>query len=103
MTPFAEVAQRYRSEFAVTETLADLNHAAAGALSRSVSDALRRFSDDIAQRGSEASEEWVVRSETTREKVARFIGATHDEIAFMKNTPDGINAVSNGIEWRTGD
>ena len=35
--------------------------------------------------------------------MAEFIGARPDEIAFMKSTPDGLNAVANGLSWKPGD
>ncbi len=103
MQASADPDERYRSQFEVTRTLTYLNHAAAGPMSRTVVTAIERFLGDMAARGSDASDDWVARSETTRRKVARFLGATEDEIAFMKNTPDGINAISNGIRWREGD
>ena len=39
----------------------------------------------------------------TRERVARFVGATPDEIALTESTTAGINAVANAIDWHPGD
>lgn len=41
--------------------------------------------------------------EEVRKKVARFIGAKDDEVAFVKNTTEAINIVSMGINWCKGD
>jgi cysteine desulfurase/selenocysteine lyase len=38
-----------------------------------------------------------------RERVGRFIGASGDEIALLRNTGDGANVVARGIDWRPGD
>src|SRR6185295_17139460 len=34
---------------------------------------------------------------------ARLVNARTHEIAFMRNTSDGLSAVANGIDWRAGD
>jgi cysteine desulfurase/selenocysteine lyase len=38
-----------------------------------------------------------------RGSVARFLGASEDEIAILRNTSDGANVVARGLDWRTGD
>jgi len=32
-----------------------------------------------------------------------MIGARPDQIAFMRNTSDGLSTVANGLNWRAGD
>lgn len=38
-----------------------------------------------------------------RERTGRFIGASGDEIAFLRNTGDGANVVARGLDWQAGD
>ncbi|MBI5159656.1 cysteine desulfurase [Candidatus Micrarchaeota archaeon] len=38
-----------------------------------------------------------------REKLARFINASKDEIVFTKSTTEGINLVANALDWKQGD
>ncbi|MEE6210070.1 aminotransferase class V-fold PLP-dependent enzyme [Salarchaeum sp. III] len=38
-----------------------------------------------------------------RERVADFVGADADEIALTESTAAGINAISNAIDWQSGD
>ena len=95
--------EAYRTLFPVTKEVAYLNHAAAGPVSLPVIEAVHAFLVDRASRGSEAAPDSKALSERTRAKVAAFIGASPDEIAFMKATPDGLNAVANGINWVAGD
>lgn len=38
-----------------------------------------------------------------REKVAQFIGASAQEVAFTKNGTEAINFVANGLKWREND
>lgn len=41
--------------------------------------------------------------EESREKVAKFINAKHDEIIWTKNTTEAINLVSKGFNFKEGD
>jgi cysteine desulfurase/selenocysteine lyase len=38
-----------------------------------------------------------------RERAGRFIGASGEEIAFLRNTGDGANVVARGLDWNAGD
>ncbi len=46
---------------------------------------------------------WIEISETCRERFARLIGARPDEVAFVKNTSEGLSFVAGGIDWKPGD
>ncbi|WP_458187716.1 aminotransferase class V-fold PLP-dependent enzyme [Haladaptatus sp. NG-WS-4] len=39
----------------------------------------------------------------SRETVADFVGAAHDEIALTESTTAGINAIAGAIDWEPGD
>ncbi len=39
----------------------------------------------------------------TRTLVARLLGSEEDEIAFTGPTASGLNAIANGLDWKTGD
>lgn len=93
----------YRTLFPITRQVAYLNHSAAGPVSLPVIEAVHAFLTDRALRGSEAAPDSKALAERTRAKAAAFIGATPEEVAFMKATPDGLNAVANGIAWKAGD
>ena len=99
----ATKTDEYRSLFPITDKLVYLNHAAAGPVSLPVIEAVNNFLVDRAHRGSEAAADSKALAERTRAKAASFIGASTDEIAFMKATPDGLNAVANGVAWEPGD
>ncbi|MBX7186899.1 MAG: aminotransferase class V-fold PLP-dependent enzyme [Vicinamibacteria bacterium] len=38
-----------------------------------------------------------------RERAAKFLGASADEIAITQNATMGMNALGNGIDWQAGD
>lgn len=53
--------------------------------------------------GFEDFEPWFDQIESCRGLAARLIGASTDEIAFTKNTTQGLILAANGIQWQDGD
>jgi cysteine desulfurase/selenocysteine lyase len=49
------------------------------------------------------SQEATTLYENSREKIARFIDASPDEIVFVKNATEAINIVAYGLDWSPGD
>ncbi len=95
--------RRYRDQFPVTKNLIYLNHAAVAPLVKPAAEAMRRLTTDSEEWGSLHYKDWLDAYDGLRAAGARLIGATPDEIAIIKNTSEGIAAVANGIDWRTGD
>jgi cysteine desulfurase/selenocysteine lyase len=46
---------------------------------------------------------WLERVAETRSALARFFGVDGSEIAFTKNTSEGLNICANGLSWEPGD
>ncbi|MCI0490918.1 MAG: aminotransferase class V-fold PLP-dependent enzyme [Blastocatellia bacterium] len=95
--------EEVRSMFPVTENYIYLNHSAVSPLSTRVRDAMIGLVEDVTRNGSANYDDWCRAYEQTRASAARLTGARPHEIAFMRNTSDGISSVANGIEWREGD
>ena len=92
-----------RTLFPVTEKYIYFNHAAVAPLSVRVRDAMIHLVEDVTVNGSVNYFDWCDTYERTRAAAARLVNAQAAEIAFMRNTSDGISAVANGINWRAGD
>ena len=95
--------KKWRREFPVTETYIYMNHAGVAPLSRQVQRAMAGFIEDATVNGAVNSEQWAETAEFCRASVAQLINASTTEIAFMKNTTQGILIAANGIDWREGD
>lgn len=65
-------------------------------------EALRRFATQ-AEEDVYIEAGWYRDIEKLRDSAAKLIGAGRDEIAFVKNTSEGIATVAGGIEWEAGD
>ncbi len=95
--------QSWRSEFPVTETYIYMNHAGVAPLSRRVQEAMTGFLEDATVNGAVNAKLWEAEVESCRDAAAQLINADVTEVAFMKNTTQGILIAANGIDWRTGD
>jgi selenocysteine lyase/cysteine desulfurase len=100
-----DVLNRARSLFPHTQTgRIYLNHAATSPLSSRVTEAIQRHLTDRSAGMVETYRDDVATIEACREVVHRFIHAeSPDRMAFVCNTSDGLNVVSSGLPWRSGD
>src|SRR5205085_997310 len=46
---------------------------------------------------------WLQRVEEVRARLASFLSVSPDQIAFTKNTSEGLNICANGVTWEPGD
>ncbi len=92
-----------RSEFAVTERFTYLNHAAVGVLPRRTREAIDTFVRGQAEGGVLGVYTTEARMPEFRERIGRFIGASGEEIAVLRNTTDGANIIALGLDWNEGD
>ncbi|HEY8155371.1 MAG TPA: aminotransferase class V-fold PLP-dependent enzyme [Myxococcota bacterium] len=96
--------ERIRSFFPVTRTLAYLNHAGVAPISTRVAEALARYSAEASERGAfDYARSIDDEVERVRGRAARLLGAGADEIAFAKNTSEGLGLVAAGLDWQRGD
>lgn len=89
-----------RKQFPVTERLAYLNSAAAGPVSRASQAAAAGYYEKMMSDGDVHWNRWLADREAIREKLARFINADPEEIAFTTNTSSGMNVIVDALEDR---
>jgi cysteine desulfurase / selenocysteine lyase len=89
-----------RADFPVAERNTYLNSAAAGPVMRQAFDAATSFYREMMEEGDARWEEWLDRREQVRARLARFINADADEIAFTTNTSSGMNLIADALARR---
>ncbi|HYK53335.1 MAG TPA: aminotransferase class V-fold PLP-dependent enzyme, partial [Candidatus Eremiobacteraceae bacterium] len=89
--------------FPVTRRWAYCDHAAVGPLPQPTRDAVVAALDAQTGDGCVGILDIESRLEAVRSEVADAIGATADEIAFMRSTSDGALLIANGLDWHEGD
>jgi cysteine desulfurase / selenocysteine lyase len=90
-----------RASFPAATNFTYLNSASRGIVSEASHDAGKRFLDIYLTGVAEEGTKPIMTA--VRDRFARLIGASPDEIATTKNTSDGLNAVGSAIDWKKGD
>jgi len=95
---------RTRSLFPVTRELVYLNHAGVAPISTRAAEALARYAAEATRRGAFRYDAFYDSEiERVRGRAATLLGAKSEEIAFVKNTTEGLGFVAQGLDWRPGD
>jgi selenocysteine lyase/cysteine desulfurase len=82
-----------RKDFPALKRYVYLNAAAGSPVPHVVKEAAASFYQQLEEGGDINWSAWIARREEIRGKVARFIGADEDEIAFVANTSAGMNLI----------
>ncbi|MCS7047436.1 MAG: aminotransferase class V-fold PLP-dependent enzyme, partial [Gemmataceae bacterium] len=94
---------RLRADVPVVQRWAYFDHAAVAPLTVRAAAALREWTDDLLANGLVNERHWLARVQHVRELAARLLGADPLDVAFVKNTSEGIGIVAEGFPWRAGD
>ncbi|MEE1551648.1 MAG: aminotransferase class V-fold PLP-dependent enzyme, partial [Nitrospinaceae bacterium] len=92
-----------RQEFPVKANRIFFDHAKVSPLPRRVRDAVSAFTEDASEHGTKNYKDWMIEVERARGQFARLVNADVEEVAFVKNTSEGISIVANGLDWKAGD
>ncbi len=92
-----------RSEMPVVSRWAYLDHAAVAPLSRPAQQAMHDWTADVVANGEINEPRWNERVEAIRSMAGQLIASDPDDIAFIKNTSEGIGIVAEGFPWQAGD
>lgn len=92
---------RVRTQFNMVDGLAFMNNGTAGPMPRVVYEENVRVLREIAEDPKDNYRRDDVQA--VREKLAPFIGADVDEVAFTRSTTEGMNVFAHGLDWKEGD
>jgi cysteine desulfurase/selenocysteine lyase len=91
-----------RALFPLTERVVYLNHAAVSPPPQPTIEAVAAQLRDVAANGSLHYRSWVAVREHARKLAAEMLGAEAQQLAFMRNTSDGLSTIANGLSWQKG-
>ena len=95
--------ENIKKEFPVTDEVIFFDHARVSPLPERVRQVVTTFVNDATQFGTAHYDTWMQEMEHTRKNFAQLINADPEEVAFVKNTSEGISNVANGFDWKQGD
>jgi cysteine desulfurase / selenocysteine lyase len=87
----------------VTARWAFLDHAAVAPLTAPARDAFTEWVSHVAGHGVVHEARWLKRVEEVRRRFGELLSADPLDVAFVKNTSEGIGIVAEGYPWRPGD
>jgi len=93
----------YLKEFPHKQEYVFINHCAISPPPLRAVDMANRFLKDVTMTGSLNWNQWLNIVDETRIKAGQLIGADKSEIAFIKNTTEGLLKIANAIDWKSGD
>lgn len=96
-------AKKWRKLFPVTAHSVYVNHAACSPVSTRVRTRIENF---LEESSTDAVDNYPKRLETRenlRGLISKLINARASQIAFVKNTSEGLNILASGLTWEQGD
>jgi selenocysteine lyase/cysteine desulfurase len=91
-----------RREFPITKRMLYFDTAHQAPMASSIRAALERFYDE-SQENAGPKPKWLGRVEKVRSRVAGLLDCEPDEVAFIKNTSEGLNIAAHAIPLQRGD
>ena len=95
--------EKIRGLFPITGNYAYLNSAAVAPLPTFSVEAVRRQLQDVSENGSLNFNQWIDTKNRARAIIAQMLNVKPEQIAFMRNTSDGLSTIANGLKWQKGD
>src|SRR5215475_8630922 len=92
-----------RALFPIAERAIYLNHAAVSPPPVTTIKAVESQLRDVSENGSLNYRSWIATKERARQLLAELLGAKPEQVAFMRNTSDGLSTVANGLKWQKGE
>ncbi len=92
-----------RSLFPALEKLTYLNSAAVSPIPTTAIEAVTSQLNDVALHGALHYQDWVDTKGRCRTLVAEMLHVRPDQVAFVRNTSDGVASIANGLAWQAGD
>lgn len=92
-----------RQAFPVVERWTYLNHAGVAPLPAVAAEAMAAYGAAARDDGGEAWARHEAREAEVRRAAAALMGAPESDVAFVKNTTEGLAFVAAGLDWSPGD
>lgn len=95
--------ENLRQLFPITNEWVYMNHASCSPPPVTAIEAMNAQLHDVQLNGSLNYKQWVAAKENCRKLTAGLINVRPEQIAFLRNTSDGLSCIANGMKWQTGE
>lgn len=97
------MTENYRALFEFDPEIIYLNHASTGMLPRKSAEAMKEYIDALASAGEPSMDGLLAMQQEFRNQSAQLLDVQPHEIAFIRNTSDGLALALHSINWKPGD
>lgn len=94
---------RWRHLFPLADRCIFLDHAGMAPISQPVREAIERFAAEALLEMPQRYPWWEEQAEETRRACAGLVGCEPHQVAFVKNTTEGLSFVAEGLDLRSGN
>jgi len=94
---------QYRNLMGTSEKWIFLNHAATSPITKPAREVMTAFLNDLCANGMANRAEWHAEVRKARRLAADMLHCSPKEIAFIKNTSEGVSMIANGLNLSPGD
>ena len=98
-----DVGPYREKEFPVTAKYVYLNHAGVSPIPASAAEAGIQVLIRARDEGAVRFKDWAETGNVARRRFAQLVGGSSDEVAFIKNTSEGLSIIAAGFPWKEGD
>ncbi len=95
--------ENLRQLFPITKEWIYLNHASCSPPPATALEAMNEQLRDVQMNGSLNYHNWVRVKENCRQATAKLLNVRSEQIAFLRNTSDGLSCIANGLTWNAGE
>lgn len=95
--------ENLRQLFPITKEWVYLNHASCSPPPTTAIEAMTKQLHDVQMNGSLNYHNWVAAKENCRKMTANLLNVRSEQIAFLRNTSDGLSCIANGLKWNLGE
>lgn len=95
--------QNYRALFEFNPEIIYLNHAATGMLPQRTAEAMTEYIEALVSAGEPSIDGLLARRTDFRTYASKLLNVSPGEIAFIRNTTDGLSLALHSIDWQSGD
>ncbi len=92
-----------RSLFPAVNKYTYLNSAAVSPIPTTAVEAVTSQLRDVSENGSSNYLDWIATKNRARASVAEMLKVQPEQVAFMRNTSDGLATIAGGLPWKAGD
>jgi cysteine desulfurase/selenocysteine lyase len=97
------VNQNYRALFEFDPEIIYLNHASTGMLPKRSATAMTEYIEALSCAGEHSIDGLLAMQGDFRTQASKLMNVTPEEIAFIRNTTDGLALALHSIDWQPGD